>query len=103
MKIVRVQYTAKPGYAEHNRENISRVMDDLRRLNNPGIKYSSFVFDDEKTFMHLAIFETEEAEKILLELGSFKQFGKELNANGFEIPPKTEHLSLAGSSFEYFA
>ncbi len=102
MKIVRVQYTAKPEYAEHNRENISRVMEDLRKLNNPGIKYSSFVLDDKKSFMHLAVFETDDDQKVLLELPAFKQFGKELNESGFEAPPKSENLALAGSSFDYF-
>jgi hypothetical protein len=102
MKIVRVQYTTKPEYSDRNRENISRVMEDLRKLNNPGIKYSSFVFDDKKTFMHLAIFESEETQKILLELESFKQFGAELKANGIETPPKSENLTLAGSSYDFF-
>ena len=30
MKVVKVQYTVKPSYAETNRRNIQKVMDDLR-------------------------------------------------------------------------
>ncbi len=103
MIIVRVQYTAKPEYSEKNRENISRVMSDLRKLSHPGIKYSTFIQNDGKTFMHLALFENDEAKKIHNELPSFKKFSAELNASGFEIPPKSENLSLAGSSNDFFS
>jgi hypothetical protein len=34
-KVVRVQYTAKQEYVPRNKENISRVMKDLREINNP--------------------------------------------------------------------
>ena len=102
MKIVKVQYTAKADYAEKNRENISRVMDELRGLNTPGIKYSVFVNEDGRSFVHLAIFNTEEDQKIHSGLESFKNFTTELKANGLETLPKSEILSLAGSSYDFF-
>ena len=102
MKIVRVQYTAKQEYVEKNRENILRVMGELRKLNNPGIKYSVYILDDGKSFMHLAHFETDDLQDIFLGLESFKHFGAELKASGLETPPKSENLSLAGSSFDFF-
>src|SRR6185312_15274256 len=102
MKIVRVQYTAKPEYVAKNKENISRVMENLRELNNPAIKYSTYLAPDEKTFMHFAQFENEAAEQVLVNLPVFKQFQEELKASGPETPPKTEHMSMVASSWDIF-
>ena len=102
MKIVRVQYTAKQEYVEQNKENISRVMDELRKLNNPGIKYSVFMLNDGKSFMHFAMFDSEENQKIHNNLDSFKRFTSELRANGLETQPISESLSLVDSSFDIF-
>ena len=102
MRAVRVQYTVKKEYAEKNAQNISRVMKDLRALNNPGIRYSSFTLPDGKTFMHFALFENEAANGVLNNLGSFKQFQAELKVSGPESLPKPEELSLVGSSYDFF-
>jgi len=101
-KIVRVQYTTKPDYAAKNKENIAKVMQDLREINNPGIKYATYLAPDEKTFMHFAQFENEEAEKVLTHLPAFRQFQEELKASGPETPPKTDQLSLVASNFDIF-
>lgn len=55
MKAVRVQYAVKPGYAETNKRNIPRGMDDLLKITNPGIKYSAHGLGDGKSFVHLGI------------------------------------------------
>ena len=102
MSAVKVQYTVKQEYAAKNKENISRVMSDLRLINNPGIKYSSFVLEDGKTFMHFAIFKNDEANKVLNNLESFKQFQAGLKASGPEAPPKAENLSLVASCYDFF-
>ena len=102
MKIIRVQYTTKPGYAAKNKENITKVMSDLREINNPGIKYGAYLLPDEKTFMHFTQFENDEAHKVLMELESFKTFQTELKASIPEVPPKSEQLSLVGSSYDFF-
>ena len=101
-KIVRVQYTTKQEYVARNKENISRVMKDLREINNPGIKYGAFLLQDEKTFMHFTLFENEEAYKVLNNLESFMQFQTELKASGFEVVPKVDNLSLVASSYDFF-
>ena len=101
-KIVRVQYTAKQDYAARNKENIAKVMNDLREINNPGIKYGAYLLEDGKTFMHFTQFENEEAYKVLNGLESFKQFQAELKASGFEAAPKAENLSLVASSYDFF-
>ena len=99
MKIMRIQYTASLAFAETNKKNIATVMSDLRVLNNPDIRYSSYIFEDGKTFMHFVVFKDEEANKALGNLESFKKFQAELKASGLEIPPKVENLTLVGSSY----
>lgn len=101
MKAVKVQYTVKPAFATHNAENIGKVMADLRKLNNPYIKYSSFLLEDAKSFVHFVITD-EKADNILNGLESFQKFQSELKASQPEVPPKVEHLSLVGSSYDFF-
>jgi gamma-glutamyltranspeptidase len=102
MKAVKVQYTVSESYAKRNAENITQVMADLRKLNNPHIKYSSFLLDDKKSFVHFVITDKEEND-ILTGLESFKRFQSELKASQPEIPPKVEHLNLVGSSYDFFS
>ncbi len=102
MKIVRVTYTTKEEYAEHNKQNIAAVMAELRTIGNPGVNYNCCLSPDGKTFTHLAFFDNEESEQVLLTLPIFKTFQQELKASGPEAPPKQEILSLVGSSKEFF-
>jgi len=102
MKAVRVQYTVKKEYVEKNKENIVKVMNDLRQINNPGIKYSTFLLDNGHTFMHLAIFKNEEANRVFSEVESFKQFTAELKASEPVSSPKVENLTLVGASYDIF-
>ena len=84
MKIVRVQYTTTAAYAATNQENIRQVVNELKKLNHPGIKYSAYLLEDGKTFMHFDQFENEAAHQILLELASFKKFDAGLWASQLE-------------------
>ena len=102
MKITRVQYTVQDGYVETNKRNIEQVMADLRQLNNPGIKYSSYQLEDGNTFMHFAVFPDEETSQILNDLESFNRFRKELKESGPESPPKAESLTMVASAFDWF-
>ena len=102
MKIVKVTYTAKADYAEQNQVNIKNVMSDLQKLNYPGINYNSCLSADGKTFIHTAFFKSEEDEKLLFVLPSFKYFQEQLKLKGLEVPPKQELLSLVGSSKDIF-
>jgi len=102
MKVVRVQYTLKPGHTEANQQNIAAVVAELKTLNHPGIKYGAWLLPDGKTFMHFDQFENEEAHLALQELASFKKFAAELWAAGFEVEPKLELLSAVASTEEYF-
>ena len=102
MKIVKVIYTAKAEFAEQNQSNIRNVMADLQKLNHPGINYNACLGADGKTFIHTAFFMSDEDLKMLFELSSFIHFQEQLNAFGFEVPPKQELLKLVGSSNNIF-
>ena len=102
MKIVRVTYTVKPSFVEKNSENIKAVMNELRRLNRPGINYFTCLSADGKTFIHTAFHQSEEDQKALNDLEVFKQFQQELKASGLEVPPQQEVLTLIASSRDMF-
>jgi hypothetical protein len=102
MKAVKVQYTVKEEYAETNKKNINQVMSDLRKLNNPGIKYSSYILNDGKTFVHLGIYSDEAAMSVATNLDSFKKFQMELKESQPEAPPKADDLNLVASAYDIF-
>jgi len=102
MKIAKIQYTVQPGFAEKNKQNIAKVMQELRSLNHPGVRYSAYVLDDGKSFVHFVIFKDEEATKVIGSLASFKHFQSELIASPPEIPPVFENLALVDSSWDFF-
>ncbi len=102
MKIVRVIYTISETFVEQNKSNIKNVMADLQKLDHPGINYHACVGPDGKTFTHLSFFKSDDDQKILNELSSFKYFQEQLKSNGFETPPKQELLNLVGSSVNIF-
>src|ERR1700741_4213794 len=98
MKIVKVTYTTKAEFAEQNQSNIKNVMSDLQKLNNQGINYNACLSADNKTFIHTAFFKSDDDQKILNELPSFKYFQEQLKAGGLEVPPKQELMTLVDSS-----
>jgi quinol monooxygenase YgiN len=102
MKIVRVQYSTRPAYAAINQENIRQVVNELKTINHPGIKYSAYILPDGKTFMHFDQFENEAAHEFLQSLASFKKFAAELDASQLELEPKLDILSLVASTEDFF-
>ena len=102
MKIVKVTYTTKAGYAEQNQDNIKNVMADLRKLHHRDINYNACLGTDGKTFIHTAFFKSAEDQQLLNELPSFRHFQEQLKSGGLEVPPKQELLTLVGSSINIF-
>ena len=102
MKAVKVQYTVKEDYVETNQRNIEQVMSELKALNNPGIKYSSFLLNDGKTFVHFGMYTDEETMSIVSNLDSFKKFRQQLKESQPEVPPKADDLDLVASAYEIF-
>ena len=100
MKIIRIQYTTKPEFAETNKANIQKVMDELKAKNAADVHYSVYILPDGKNFMHYVVMKDEDSNKVIVESESFKNFQNELMASGPEIPPKQEVLTLVGSSYE---
>ena len=100
MHIAHVQYTVKPEYAETNKQNIARVMSDLRALKPAGLRYTTFIKDDGRTFIHVAV-ATEAGNAVLRELPSFKAFQAELKASGPESPPAASKLSIVDATFDW--
>lgn len=98
MKVVRVHYTTTVGFAPINRANIAAIVSELKVLNHPGIKYSCWILEDGKTFMHFDQFENEAAHEVLTNLDSFKKFDDALWASGLEKEPVLEHPSLVAST-----
>src|SRR5690349_15913368 len=97
-----IRYTVQAEYAAHNKANISRVMEELRALGRNDIRYSVFVEDDGRTFNHLPLFATTEAEQVISQLPAFKTFLAELQASKPEVPPKATNLTLVDSSVNLF-
>ena len=102
MKAVKVQYTVKAGYTDTNKRNIRRVMADLQEIAHPGIKYSTFILEDGKTFIHLGMYSDQEALDVVNNLQSFQFFRDQLKASGPEAPPQGDDLNLVDSSYEIF-
>lgn len=102
MKIVKVTYTTKAEFSEQNQRNINNVMTDLQNANHQGINYNACLSADNKTFIHTAFFKSDEDQKLLNELPSFKNFQEQLKSGGLEVLPKQELLTLIGSSNNIF-
>ena len=102
MKIVKVTYTTKPEFAIQNQTNIKNVMTDLQKLQHPGINYNCCLSPDGQTFIHTAFFKSDDDQKLLNDLSSFKFFQEQLKSAGFENPPKQELLTLVGTSTDIF-
>lgn len=98
-----VRYTVTAKHVAENKANISRVMAEIWAFGRTDIKYSVFVEDDGKTFNHWALFASEEAQKVFVNLESFKAFQHASRQEGFrETPPIATNLTLVGSSYNLF-
>lgn len=102
MRIIRVSYRVRDEFVEVNKQNIEKVMSDLKAINNPDIKYATFLEPDGKTFMHFAMYPNEETLQILENLNSFNLFRRELKKSRPEVPPKQTDLSLVASAYDIF-
>ena len=104
MNLGHVRYTVNAEHVAENKGNISRVMAELRTLGRADIKYSVFVEDDGKTFHHWALFGSREAQKVFVNLESFRTFQQASRREGFrETPPMSTNLTLVDSSYNLFS
>src|SRR5215469_6031286 len=99
MMIIRQnRYTVQASYAGQNQKHISRVVEELRARQGTDIRYSVFVEDDGKTFLHLLFCANEEAEQAFFMLEAQQAFQAALAASHFEVPPTMTTLHLAGAT-----
>jgi len=102
MKAVRVQYTTTAAFAPVNQANIAAIVQELKQVNHPGIKYGCWLLPDGKTFMHFDQFDSDDAHTFLTNLASFKKFDEELWASKLEVEPVLEWIELVASTESFF-
>jgi len=102
MKIVKVTYTVQPAFASTNQENVKAFVQDIGALNNPAIRYISYLREDKKTFTHIATFDNDEAQQQFLKLPSFKSFQQQRDGSGLEKGEHLEMISLVSASYDLF-
>jgi len=101
MKITRVQYTVRDGFADENKRNIAAVMRELEALGRNDMRYAVYLHEDGKTFMHFVHHNTVEAEAYPTSLAAFKHFQAALKPN-HEAAPKVERFTLVDSATPIF-
>ena len=102
MKIVKVTYTVQPSFAAKNLANVKAFVNDIKALNNPSIRYISYLGADGKTFIHVATFDNDEAQQQFLALPSFRSFQQQRDGSGLEAAENLEFLELAAASYDIF-
>ena len=90
------RYTVQAAYVAQNQKQISRVVEELRALRRTDIRYSVFVEDDGKTFLHLLFCANEEAEQVFFMLESVKAWISALAGSHPEVPPTMSTLTAIG-------
>jgi hypothetical protein len=92
------RYTVQAAYAAQNQKQISQVVEELRAMRRSDIRYSVFVEDDGKTFLHLLFCANNEAEQVFFLLASQQAFQAALAESHLEVPPTMTTLRLVGAS-----
>ena len=93
---VMVTYTVQAGRVEENEKLVRAVYAGLERIGDPGIRYATFRLEDRRTFVHVALFDSEEKQDILSDSPAFIEFQKDLRER-CEVPPNPEPLTPVGS------
>lgn len=102
MKATKVQYTVQSVYAKKNAENVTNLINEIKQLNTADIKYTTFLLNDNKSFVHFVMLKDDEANHTLTNLASFKKFREELKESNPEKPPMVENISMVASSYDIF-
>ena len=96
MTITMVRYKVKPDQAEGNEALVRRVYEELHESAPEGIRYATFVMDDNVSFVHLALNETDDVQNPLLEVAAFRAFQENIGERCDE-PPVPVNLRKVGS------
>jgi quinol monooxygenase YgiN len=101
MKVIKVTYTVHAAFAEKNKANIQQFIKDLQGIADPGLRYHIYQAADGKTFMHFAEYTSDEAQKTLLELPSFKAFQQQRDEQ-LEAEPTIEPMQFVDATYTLF-
>lgn len=96
MQRTMVTYKVKADRVEENERLVKAVYEQLGRINHPDVHYATFKLQDGQTFVHIAIFASEEGRQAFGQNEAFKAFQKDIKER-CEIPPKPEPLTEIGS------
>ena len=100
---VKVTYTVKPEFVQKNQENINLFMADFKKLNSDEFRYTVFLGNDGKTFIHLSMYQNEAIQKRLLDVPLFKSFQTQRDESGLEVEPGIEVMKFVASSHDIFS
>jgi hypothetical protein len=98
-----VTYTVKAELVPKNLENIKLFLKDFQKMKGVDFRYTVYLCDDGKTFLHLSSYANEEVQKRVLAVESFKSFQEQRDESGLEGSHKVEEMQLIGSSHDVFA
>lgn len=101
MKVVKVTYTVQSAFTEKNQENIQAFISELQKINNPDLRYHIYRASDGKTFFHFSEYNSDEAQKMLLELPSFKSFQEQRDQH-LEAEPTIELMQFVNATYTIF-
>ena len=96
MKRVIVRYKVKPGQGDENCKYIRQVFSELKEKGPAGLRYASFMGEDQQTFIHVASIETPDGTNPLGETVAFKEFQAKLKER-CEEPPIALSVTEVGS------
>lgn len=102
MIVVKVTYTVKPEFVQKNQENINLFMVDIRKMNSINYRYTAYLCEDGKTFVHLSHYQNEKIQKQLLDVPSFKSFQKQRDDSGLDGSHNVEVMNLVATSHDIF-
>ncbi|RPD41439.1 antibiotic biosynthesis monooxygenase [Chitinophaga barathri] len=102
MITVKVTYTVSAEFAQRNIANVNTFMQALRQLNNPAIRYVSYLGEDGKTFTHIAQYDNAAAQREFLAMPAFLEFQRQRDASGLEKPQHVETMQVVAASYDLF-
>lgn len=101
MKVFKVSYTVQAAFVQKNLENIQAFFKDLHEINDPDLRYHLYRGSDGKTFYHFSEYNSDEAQKRLLELPSFRAFQQERDQH-LEAEPTIEQMNFIEATYPVF-
>ena len=93
---VMVKYTVKADRVEENERLVRAVFAGLKEIGDPGIRYATFKLEDGQTFVHMALYDSQEKQDIVSGSPAFAEFQKDLG-DRCEVPLDVQVLTPVGA------